>query len=437
MKRQPVGPGGEQEVASVRDVQRATLARAEAKDVLQLGRLTRSLAAKEGQCRVGGHDRPLIRGEQVTGILRREDQRAVVLADASRQADHEPADRRVFEEETKLVDDQHSAPVLALDARPECLGEEEVDGRDHLVAQLAHAEGDDGRLEVDVRGRAEHVAEAAVDPTVQDDGDPRPVRQAAGDVAKHGSSNLGVRLAHRTLHHRPLGFVESAAKAGAQVDGVGGGRPEPGLVAPIRLPQVEDVERVARSERELDVNTAHLARERAVLVLGIDDKHLNPSTESAHRERREEVGLPRPGVAEDRDVRVHITTLVEWFDQDWGAGGAVGADEEAPWLAEVGMQPGEKRDQRSRVEHALALQAVRAAGLAGEETVELTKSARLQLAEHRASGRLDPPRSDFELGSRGRGQGQVDGHVKSLVLARRKAALEVLGVGKRASEGGV
>jgi hypothetical protein len=182
VKRHAIGPGCEQEVTPVRDLQGAALASAEAENVLQFGRLPRALAAKERERRVGGHDGALVGRQEVARVLCREYQRSVVLADATREADHEPADRRVFEEQTELVDDEHAAAILALDPCPQRLGQEEVNRSDHLVAKLTHAEGDDWGLQIDVGGCAEHGAETACDPTVEDDRDSRGDWKAVGHV---------------------------------------------------------------------------------------------------------------------------------------------------------------------------------------------------------------------------------------------------------------
>jgi hypothetical protein len=120
-----------------------------------------------------------------------------------------------------------------------------VDRRDQLVAQLAHAEGDDGRLEVDVGRRAEHGAEASVNPAVEDDRDPRLSREAVGDVAEHRLFHLCKGLSHRGLNYRALGFVQPAAETRAEVDGVRRRGSKPSFVAAIDLSQIEDVEGVA------------------------------------------------------------------------------------------------------------------------------------------------------------------------------------------------
>jgi hypothetical protein len=85
---------------------------------LQLRGLARPLSPEEQNGRVGGHNRALVRAEKVAGVLGRKDQRALVLANPAGEADHEAADRRVFEEEAELIDYEHPAPVPAFDPRP-------------------------------------------------------------------------------------------------------------------------------------------------------------------------------------------------------------------------------------------------------------------------------------------------------------------------------
>ena len=152
-------------------LEESALVGAEVEGILELGGLARPLDAEKRQRGVGGDHRALVGAEQIARILRRENERALVLPDASGEADHEAPNRRVFEEQTELVDHQQAAPVLTFDPSPQRLGQEEVHRRDHLVAQLAHAENDDRRLQVDVGRRAEHLAQAAVDPAMQDDRD--------------------------------------------------------------------------------------------------------------------------------------------------------------------------------------------------------------------------------------------------------------------------
>ena len=71
-------------------------------------------------------------------------------------------------------------------------------------------------------------------------------------------------------------------------------------------------------------------------------------------------------MAEDGDVGVCVAALVERIDEDWGAGGAIGADEQAAALLQVGMSPGKEGDESRGIEHALALDAVAAAGHRGQ-----------------------------------------------------------------------
>src|SRR5205823_5959584 len=131
----------------------------------------------------------------------------------------------------------------------------------HLVAQLAHSEDDDRGLEIDVGGRAEHAAEAAGDPSVENQGDARVARKAFGDVAENRLGQLLVGVADGPLDHRAFGLVEAAADARAEIDRVGGSGPEPGLVVDGGGLQVKHVERVAGTKSELDVDAAELSRQ--------------------------------------------------------------------------------------------------------------------------------------------------------------------------------
>ena len=53
---------------------------------------------------------------------------------------------------------------------------------------------------------------------------------------------------------------------------------------PIRRLEIEHVERMARAERELDVDPAQLFGQASVLVLGIDDVDLDASAQRGHRQ---------------------------------------------------------------------------------------------------------------------------------------------------------
>src|SRR5258706_8889240 len=145
---QSIGPRGEQEFTANRTLDVCALLRAQAEGYLQLGGLARPLGSEKDQGWIGRHDCALIGAHEVARILGCEHQRAVVLADASCQVDDKAADGRVFKEKSELVDDEHAPAVLALDASPESAGEQIVDGRDHLVAELTHAKGHDWSVEV-------------------------------------------------------------------------------------------------------------------------------------------------------------------------------------------------------------------------------------------------------------------------------------------------
>src|SRR5260370_37197787 len=86
---------------------------AEMECVLELGGFARALDAEEDERGIGGHDRALVRAEKVTRILRREDQRTLVFADAPGQADDQASARRVLEKQAQLLDHQPPGPVTA------------------------------------------------------------------------------------------------------------------------------------------------------------------------------------------------------------------------------------------------------------------------------------------------------------------------------------
>ena len=91
---------------------------AEAERVLQLGGFAGSLGAEEDDRWIGRDDSALIAGEEVARVLRGEDERPVVLADAPREADDEAPNRDVFEEQAQLVDDEEATAIPAFDAGP-------------------------------------------------------------------------------------------------------------------------------------------------------------------------------------------------------------------------------------------------------------------------------------------------------------------------------
>ena len=93
-----------------------------------------------------------------------------------------------------------------------------------------------------------------------------------------------IRLPDGGLDDGALRLVQAAADARAKVDRVGRGGSEPGLIVPIRRLEIEHVERMARAERELDVDPAQLFGQASVLVLGIDDVDLDASAQRGHRQ---------------------------------------------------------------------------------------------------------------------------------------------------------
>src|SRR5437762_5065604 len=69
MDADPVRTRSEQEVAAVRDLQRAALLRAQSKYLLQLGRLAGALGPEKRERRVRCHHRPLFGGQKVARVL--------------------------------------------------------------------------------------------------------------------------------------------------------------------------------------------------------------------------------------------------------------------------------------------------------------------------------------------------------------------------------
>src|SRR3954453_13164920 len=102
-------------------------------------------------------------------------------------------------------------------------------------------------------------------------------RQPPGDVAKQWLRLFLEGCPHRRLEQRSLRLVEAATNCGAEVDHIRGSRAQPRLIAPVRRPEVEDVEGVPRPESERDVDAAQLGRKTAVFVLGIDHVDLDPA----------------------------------------------------------------------------------------------------------------------------------------------------------------
>src|SRR5712691_13185820 len=142
-----------------------------------------------------------------------------------------------------------------------------MDRGDHLVAQLTHPKHDDRSFQVDVGRCAEHPTEAAMHPASEDAGDPRCLWNKRRDIAQQWPLGGVIRRTDSGFDYGALGFIESAADGSAEVDRIRRGRPQPGLVPAIRGTKVEDVERVARTQGQLHVDTAEAARKVAVLML--------------------------------------------------------------------------------------------------------------------------------------------------------------------------
>jgi hypothetical protein len=242
-ERYPITGGGKQELSSPGDLERRPLSVAEVECPLQPRRLARPLGAEEVERRVGRDDCPSLAAEQVTGVLGGEDQRSVVLAHAARERDHEPTDRRVLEQQAELVDDQHPPAIAVLDPHPERLREQVVHRRDQLGPQLAHAKDDQRRLEIDARGPAEDLTEAAMHPAGEHHTDAGRRVQGRRHVTEQGIPDVLERAPDGGFEDRPLGLVEAATDDGAEIDGVGDGRSQHRLVGGLAA-HVQDVERV-------------------------------------------------------------------------------------------------------------------------------------------------------------------------------------------------
>src|SRR5205807_9413137 len=133
-----------------------------------------------------------------------------------------------------------------------------MNGRDQLVAKLPHPEHDDRRLEVDVGGGAEHLAQTAVNPAAENRRHASPLRKERSNISQQWVLLPAVGGADGGLDQGSFGLVESATNGRAEVDGVRGRSPQPRLVASIARAKAEDVQRVARAERELHVDATEV-----------------------------------------------------------------------------------------------------------------------------------------------------------------------------------
>src|SRR5438270_1353163 len=209
LDRQASVSGGEQELATSRHLQSLALHIAELERALQLLSLPWALGAEKANRGVGRHHQARLAAEQVPGILRRKDQRAIVFPDSACEPDHEAAHGRVFEEQTQLVNHQQAPPAALPKSAPEGLGEEEMDRSDHLLAQLAHAEDDHRQIEVDVCRSAEHRAEAAMGPAAENAAGARGSREPSGYVTQHRLRQLAIGESDGCFQQRFLGLVET------------------------------------------------------------------------------------------------------------------------------------------------------------------------------------------------------------------------------------
>lgn len=383
--------------------------------------------------RVGRDDRAGVRRQQIARVLGGEQQRPVVLPDSARQSDDEAAHRRVVEEQAELVHDEESSAVAALDSRPESFREQEVDGRDHLLAELAHPEDDEGRVEVHVGRRGEHATKGTVHPAPQH-GRRTAAAQPPGDIPEQGLPVFVKGRPDGRLDIGSLGLVQVAADDGDEVDRVrnrGAGR----LLAVAGA--LEDVQSVPRSEREPDVFTSHCTRERAVLMLGVENEDLDPLRERTEGQRGHQVRLPGSGVTEDADVRVCVAAIIEGVDQDRPASRGGDADDETVGLCDVGVEPGEEGAERTRVENPGEADGIHAGRQSGQSPSGHLKGEALDAAHRRACGLLETARGFVERLACRQGQRQVECDPERALLAGGEAALQVLRSIERPADEGV
>src|SRR5712691_3258089 len=135
------------------------------------------------------------------------------------------------------------------------------------------------------------------------------------------------------------------------------------------------------TEGQLDVDTAQLLGEAAVLVLGIDDVNLDASPERAEHQRGKQVRLACAGVPKHADVGVRVAAVIEWINENRRACCSVASDDQSTRLLQIWLEPGKERDQRARVQDALALQPVEADRQRGEVPIEHAERTELELAE--------------------------------------------------------
>ena len=259
-----------------------------------------------------------------------------------------------------------------------------MDGGDHLLAQLAHAESDDRRGEIDVGRGAEHLAEAALHPPAEHCGNSRRVGQAPGNVGKHRLRLLAIRGADSGFDQRALWFVEPAAHGAAKVDGVSCRGPDPALIAAIGRPQVEHVECMAGSQRKLHVHSAEALRQAAVLVLRVDHEHLRAAAQRTHRQRRQQVSLAGARMPEDPDVGVGVLALIERIQHHRRPRRTTAPENEAARLRDLDVEPRQKCRECAGVQNSPSLQPVRRAGQRRDVSVGHSERALLQPADGRS-----------------------------------------------------
>src|SRR5258708_31128766 len=124
-----------------------------------------------------------------------------------------------------------------------------------------------------------------------------------------------------------------------------------------------------------------MSRKVAVLVLGIDHVNLRAAPERPHQEHRQQVRLARARIAEDPDVGVRVTVLVEGVDEHWRTARAAFAHHQAAGLLKVRAGPREKRDQGAGVKDAPAPETIDTNRRSCDMAVEHSERAGLKLAE--------------------------------------------------------
>src|SRR5262249_43834662 len=115
---------------------------------------------------------------------------------------------------------------------------------------------------------------------------------AGSNVPQHWRLHGFERPTDGDLQLGALRLIDRAADDGAKVDGVRDCRTH-GALVPGLTAEVEDVYRVAGTQRQLDINAPGEAGQSTVLMFRVYDEHLGTQTERAQRQRREQISLAR------------------------------------------------------------------------------------------------------------------------------------------------